>query len=63
MREELADLLWPEADLDSARANLRQALLSLRRQLEPPGVLPGTVLTADRTQVRLSPDAVRTDSR
>lgn len=60
-REELAELLWPDAEFDAARARLRQALASLRRQLEPPGVAAGSVLIADRTHVRLNPDAVATD--
>ena len=60
-REELVELLWPDAEFDAARARLRQALTSLRRQLEPPGVAAGSVLIADRTHVRLNPDAVSTD--
>jgi DNA-binding SARP family transcriptional activator len=40
---------------------LRQALSSLRGQLEPPGVPAGSVLFADRHTVRLNPDAVTTD--
>jgi DNA-binding SARP family transcriptional activator len=44
----LAEMLWPERELDSAPANLRVALSSLHRQLEPPGVPAGTVLIADR---------------
>ena len=36
-REELIDLLWPDADLDTGRNRLRQALFALRRLLEPPG--------------------------
>src|SRR5688572_8364479 len=31
-RDSLADLLWPEADAESARRNLRQALYTLRLQ-------------------------------
>lgn len=60
-REELADLLWPEADLDSGRLNLRVAIASLRRQLEPPPVPPGSVLVADRSFVGLNPAAFRCD--
>ena len=56
-REELIDLLWPDADLDAGRLNLRVALASLRRQLEPPDVPPGSVLIADRAVVRLHPAA------
>ena len=61
-REELADLLWPDADLDAGRLNLRVCLASLRRQLEPPGTLTGSVLIADRTTVRLNPAACQSDA-
>lgn len=60
-REELIDLLWPDADLDAGRNNLRVALASLRRQLEPPDVPPYSVLIADRSCVRLNPAACRSD--
>lgn len=60
-REELIELLWPESDLDTGRISLRTALSSLRRQLEPPGVAPNSVLVADRTNVRLNPPAFTTD--
>src|SRR5215471_13468415 len=52
-REELIDLIWPDADLDVGRNRLRQALSTLRRLLEPPGVPPGSVLVADRRTVAL----------
>ena len=52
-REELIDLLWPDSDLDAGRLNLRVALASLRRQIEPPDVPPGSVLAADRNTIRL----------
>ena len=60
-REELCDLLWPEAALDAGRMNLRAALSSLRRQMEPPGTTAGGVLTADRSRVQLNPSACTTD--
>ena len=60
-REELIDLLWPDCDLHSGRLNLRVALSSLRRQLEPPDIPAGSVLIADRTNIRLNPAAVATD--
>lgn len=54
-REELADLLWPDAELEVGRTNLRTALASLRRQLEPAGTPPGSVLVTDgRTTVQLA---------
>ena len=58
-REELVDLLWPDADLDTGRNRLRQALATLLRLLEPPGL--GDVLIADRQQVRLNPAAFSCD--
>lgn len=60
-RDLLLDLIWPEQDLDSARACLCTALTSLRKQLEPPGIPSGSVLLANRIDVRLNPEAVRTD--
>ena len=60
-REELADLLWPDSDLDAGRLNLRVALASLRRQLEPPDVLSGSVLLADRSSLCLQTAACRCD--
>ncbi len=59
-RDELADQFWPEADRDSGRRSLRQALTSLRRQLEPPGAAGGVILS-DRLFVRLNADVVTTD--
>jgi predicted ATPase/DNA-binding SARP family transcriptional activator len=61
-REALATLLWPDADDETGRHNLRTALYSLRRQLEPHGVGAGTVLVADRMNVRLNPEAVTSDA-
>ena len=61
-REELADLLWPDADSETGRVNLRTALASLRRQLEPPGTPAGSVLqTENRSHVRLNPQTVSSD--
>jgi predicted ATPase/DNA-binding SARP family transcriptional activator len=65
-REELADLFWPDADdVEAARANLRQALATLRRELEGDDAAPpGAAVQADgRAFVRLNPDVVRTDAR
>ncbi|MFP4132459.1 MAG: AAA family ATPase, partial [Thiohalospira sp.] len=50
-RERLADLFWPEADVDAARLNLRQTLHKLRRLLGP----AAGVLEVDRTTVTLRP--------
>jgi DNA-binding SARP family transcriptional activator len=60
-RELLADRLWPDEDSVAARSRLRTALWALRRILEPEGTLPGSVLIADRTEVRLACEAVTTD--
>ena len=60
-REELADLLWPDADPEAGRLSLRVALAALRKQLETPAVPPGSVLDADREAVRLRPQTCRTD--
>ncbi len=60
-REELCDLLWPEADLDAGRLNLRVSLSSLRRQMEPPGIPHGAVLAADRSKIQLNPIACVSD--
>jgi predicted ATPase/DNA-binding SARP family transcriptional activator len=60
-RDALIELLWPDADLNAARASLSVALSFLRQHLEPPGRPPGSVLIADRASVRLNPEAVSTD--
>src|SRR5579871_2410715 len=60
-REEIVDRFWPEMDLDAGRNNLSTLLVSLRRQLEPMGVPQGSVLMADRRNVRLNADVVTTD--
>jgi DNA-binding SARP family transcriptional activator len=60
-REELIELLWPEAEPTLGQRSLRTALSSLRHQLEPPGVASGAVIIADRSSVRLNPEAVVTD--
>ncbi len=60
-REELIELLWPGVELDVGRNRLRQALSTLRRLLEPPGVPPDSVLNADRQTIGLTADAVASD--
>ena len=56
-RGKLATLLWDGHFADRARASLRQALLTLRR------VLPqyADVISADRGDIRICPNAVNTD--
>jgi predicted ATPase/DNA-binding SARP family transcriptional activator len=59
-REELAEMLWPEAE--AGRVNLRTVLSSLRRELEPEGIPAGSILiTRGHTEVYLAPSAVETD--
>ena len=58
-REELIDLLWPDADPATGRNRLRQALSTLKRLLQPPGA--GDVLLADRAGIRINPQAVSCD--
>nr|WP_309698081.1 NB-ARC domain-containing protein [Armatimonas sp.] len=53
-REEVIDLIWPEVDFDNARNRFKQTLAALRKQLEPAGAAPGSVLIADRTQVGIA---------
>ncbi len=60
-REELIERFWPESSLEDGRRSLRVALTSLRQQLEPPGVEAGSVLQADRANIRLNPQAVQSD--
>ncbi|MES2464069.1 MAG: tetratricopeptide repeat protein [Armatimonadota bacterium] len=60
-REEVVDILWPDADLSAGRDRLSQALVWLRRQLEPKGVVTGAVLFADRASIGLNPSAISTD--
>ena len=58
-RDTLIATFWPESD--AGRQSLRQALSSLRGQLEPPSVPSGSVLVTDRQTVRLNPAVVTTD--
>jgi DNA-binding SARP family transcriptional activator len=60
-REVLIELLWPEVAPQIGRTNLRRELCALRRQLEPPGIVPGAVIVADRLCLRLNPAACTTD--
>jgi DNA-binding SARP family transcriptional activator len=70
-REQLAELLWPEVEPRAGRNRLKQALASLRRQIEPSGAADasaagtataGRLLVADgHLSVHLDPDVVTTD--
>jgi predicted ATPase len=61
-REELIDLLWPDAELEVGRNRFRQALSTLRRLLEPPDLPPDSVLHADRQTVGFNAAAVSCDA-
>ena len=57
------DILWPDADGDSAVNSLNQTVFQLRRYLDPAyrqGESPEYVISSAE-QVTLSPDLVRTD--
>ncbi|HMM84149.1 AAA family ATPase [Azohydromonas sp.] len=62
-REELAALLWPEADVATGLARLRQTLSTLRATLERRGGLAEArpLLAADRRVLRLVPGALVCD--
>lgn len=61
LREELIDLLWPDADAEAGRHRLSQALAWLRAQLEPTDALKNSVIAADRQRIGIQPSAVVTD--
>ena len=61
-REELVERLWPGVELDVGRNRLRNAISSLRRMLEPPGVAAGAVWVADRQSLRLAAGACSCDA-
>jgi len=61
-REFLCEMLWPDEDPDIARNRLRVTLASLRRQLEPPPCVFGTVIeVTGNGQIRMRAEAVATD--
>src|SRR4028118_1483977 len=60
-REVLIGLLWPEFDTAAARKSLRVALSSLRHQLEPPGISPGSIIIAHPSAIGLNAGALVTD--
>jgi len=62
-RDMALDILWPDADGDSAVNNLNQTVFQLRRYLDPSyrqGESPEYVLSSSE-QVSLAPDLVRMD--
>ena len=60
-REELVDILWPDEEIEVGKHRLRQALYSLRRQLEPTGIPANSVLAATRSTVCLNPESFSCD--
>ena len=60
-RESLAEMLWPEGDPLAIRNRLNQAISSLRRQLHPPELGPGTVLVSDHHSVGVNSQSVVSD--
>lgn len=61
-RDELIELLWPEVEPDTGRKRFKQELASLRRQVEPPPLTPGSVLvTVGRTGVGINREGVVID--
>ncbi|MFE6036602.1 ATP-binding protein [Streptomyces sp. NPDC056452] len=63
-REEVMDLLWPDAPMDAAVRNLRVTLHAARHALEPelaPRV-PSSYLVAEGDLLFLAPDRVRVDA-
>lgn len=60
-REQVMEMLWPDSAPQKARCSLRVALTSLRKQLEPAGILPNTVLKAEMESVALRVETTGTD--
>ncbi|HLJ54066.1 MAG TPA: BTAD domain-containing putative transcriptional regulator, partial [Chthonomonadaceae bacterium] len=61
-RDDLADRLWPDQPPEIGQNRLRVALSYLRDILEPVPDERGTVLLADRREVRLAPGAITIDT-
>jgi predicted ATPase/DNA-binding SARP family transcriptional activator len=60
-REALAEMLWPDGDPVAIRNRLNQAISSLRRQLHPPELGPGTVLVTDHHSLGINSQIISTD--
>jgi predicted ATPase/DNA-binding SARP family transcriptional activator len=60
-REVLIDTLWPECELPVGRNRLSFTLSTLRRQLEPPPLPPGSVLLTTNADIGLHPETVTVD--
>ncbi len=61
-REEMIDLLWPDAELEAGRNRFSQALVWLRPHLELSPDVRGTILMADRQTAGLNPQAITVDA-
>lgn len=60
-REELIDLLWPDADVATGRSRLSVVLTMVRNAVDPDKRLAGDPLRADRQSVALDLDLVAVD--
>lgn len=60
-REQILEFLWPEESPELSRNRLRVTLHRLRRILEPPEVVPGSILKADRATILISPAVLTSD--
>lgn len=60
-RERLADMLWPDAEPDAGRRNLRVELAWLRRALDSASQTASSALICDYSTVRLDSTGVCTD--
>ncbi len=60
-RAEVGELLWPDGDPDKMSANLRQALASLRRQIEIPPLPSGSVIRSENARLSIDPKMVSVD--
>ncbi len=62
-REELAEMLWPDEDMDVTRLRLRQVLNTIRRALDSPDGAKDGLLLSDRTFARVNAEHLTTDVR
>lgn len=60
-RSEIGELFWPEQDSKTILHNLRQALFSLKRQIEPPPTPSGSVLRITPAEIALQEGAFSSD--
>lgn len=61
-REQLIDLLWPDADVATARGRLSVVLSMVRTALDPDRLMPVDPLRSDRQAVALDLDLVSVDA-